>query len=119
MLELIMAGGPFMMIVLLLGTAAQAANIMLFVKRDRRYVGLALGLTAATFLVGVGGTSAGFYAMSGIFRASLQGNEESAQRLVAQLGTGTGVAHSACAMGSLLAAVNAILCGIGYSFRAR
>ena len=119
MLELIMVGGPFMMIVLLLGLGALVANSLLFIKRDRRYVGLAQGQTAATFLVGSGGTSAGFYAMSEVFRASLQGNGESAQRLVGLLGTGTGVAHSANAMGALLAAVNAILCGVGHSFRAR
>ena len=118
MMTLLSVGGPFMFFVLAAGLAALAANIALLVRRDRRLAGLVVGLIVATLLMGVCGTSMGLYMMSTVFPLSPELAAEGAVKSVALLSKATGIAHTTTAIGAMLAALNAVICGVGYG-RAR
>ncbi len=118
MMTILSVGGPFMLFVLVVGLATLAANVALFVRRDRRLVGVVVGLAAATLLVGICGTSMGLYMMSTAFPLPAEVVAEGAVKSVALLSKATGVAHTTTAIGALLAALNAVVCGVGYA-RAR
>jgi len=97
-----------MFIVIAFALAALACNVLQFVRRDRNYMGLIIGLTAATFLIGVSGTSAGIHMMSSALM-----EVEATQQLRLYF-MGFGIANTTTEIGALLASFNAILAGIAH-----
>ncbi len=118
MLSMIQDGGPFMLVVLTLGLVTLVPNLLQLAHRGRRLTGVVVGLAAATLLAGLCGTGAGLYMMASAFPGAVEPTVEGATQAVSLLARATGVAWTTTAMGALLAAVNAIICGVGFS-RAR
>ncbi|MDP7115197.1 MAG: hypothetical protein QGH45_24695 [Myxococcota bacterium] len=106
MQELFRIGGPFMFGVVFFGLAALACNVLQFIRRDRNYTALLVGLVAATALVGICGTSSGIFQLT---RAVMSVDADQQFKLFM---SGLGVASTTTEMGALLAALNAALAGI-------
>ena len=106
MLEMFRVGGPFMYVVVLFGLGALACNVLQFVRKDRDYTALLVGLVAATFLAGISGTSAGLYHMA----SAVTGADPDKQFVLYM--SGLGIANTTTGMACALASLNAALAGL-------
>ena len=115
-------GGIFAYLVTLLGIATLTVNVVQLVKRDKNFMGVIIGLIAATFFLGLCGTGTGLYMAAQAFEVIP--NEDIPDRFLkiaenpaAYVGIVMGIAATTTALGSFWAALNSIIAGIAQSLR--
>jgi hypothetical protein len=105
MLQLILDGGVWSVLVCLLGLGALGCSSLSF-RSGSKLLSLGVGLAAAAFLLGIAGTAMGLY-QAGIALDGLPEPERAA--LMARA---VGIAMSPLILGSVMAGFSAILCGV-------
>lgn len=106
-------GGPFALLVLILGVSALLLALITFFKGgESRYMGLAVGYTLSAFLIGLVGTCMGMMQIGTAFL------EEPTRASLAQLAGANGVAQIPLFIGALFAAINTTILGIAH-FRSK
>lgn len=110
MLQFILAGGPWSVLVLLVGLSGLVVDgVLLSGKSSRNLWGLAIGLSVAAVLIGVTATCVGLHEAGPVIVKAAAADQ------VGMLARVIGLAVTPTALGTLLAGVGALLCGVAHA----
>ena len=111
MVELISAGGPFAIVILILGVAAIILSILQLVRRERNDAALIIALTAATFLL-----AALAYSM-GMWEAFQLAKTLAPEKATYTMALAQGVASTVLVIGAGLGCVSSLVGGVAIARR--
>ena len=115
MMDMILNGGPFGILVNLLGLAALVLNIWRIASRGRISIRMVVAVAGGALLVGLFGTSFGIYLVSG---AVVQASDTLGPDEVANMWhAGSGIAQIPTVFGAAWFALNALLLSVSRSPR--
>lgn len=106
-------GGIWMILVALLGLASLATSTLPLAKRGANLTALAIGLIAATFLMGIAGSGMGLYQAAPVISGA------AADQQVGMLARALGIALTTTTVGALLGTLSSIFCGVTHHLRKR